>query len=128
MSNRLETLQYEKSMYGSHTTPSFDHLRGIRLLQDNWDGNDAPKPTNAALTNAETIISLIKRNNFAIDDIDGDVDGGIFIAIANETTNRSIHFYCGNGGQTCQLFKVNGKQISYSQYNPIAAVKFLNSE
>jgi hypothetical protein len=113
--------QFSRGLY----TSSFDPLRNIRFLQDNWDENGAPKPSNAAIANAEVILAWSKKCGLFIDDIDGDVDGGVFIAIANEH-NRSIHFYCGNEGRTCQILKINGKQIAYSQWDPNAAIQFLS--
>ena len=63
-------------------------------LQDNWDGEGAPKPSQQSIVKAREIINWIEDckvvNDHTLLDIDADVLGGVSLTLINNKKNKKV--------------------------------------
>lgn len=79
-------------------------LRPLLALKDNWDGEGAPAPSAAALSNASAFLESAAAHGYAPYDVDGDVMGGVALWFCGpkgaepEVSERWCWIACGNQG------------------------------
>ena len=70
-------------------------------LQDNWDGEGAPKPSQESISKAREIICWITNykliNNDVDLDIDADVLGGVSLTLINNKKKKEVWISVLNG-------------------------------
>lgn len=73
-------------------------LTALAHLEDNWDGEDAPKPAPDALRRAKEIATWAGAHRLAISEIDADVLGGVSVYLRGNS-GRKAWIACMNTGE-----------------------------
>lgn len=63
----------------------------VEALEDDWDGEGAPKPSELAMTLARKAYALLAAADYAPDEVDGDVMGGLALNFYDAQIWLSIH-------------------------------------
>jgi hypothetical protein len=60
-------------------TPSAQMLEFVSRLDDDWDGEGAPRPSPDAVARAANVLDWAEATGVEVDEVDGDVLGGVAI-------------------------------------------------
>jgi hypothetical protein len=82
-------------------------LTEIKKLDDNWDGEGAPKPSEIALRHARATISWAETVGIKITDVDADALGGVAVWIG------AVWIADTNGGTTIVSGRCFGDDVPW---------------
>jgi hypothetical protein len=70
-------------------------------LEDDWDGEGAPKPSRPALQRADAVVRWAHESGLVMTDVDADVLGGVAVWLRADPMSpvRSAWIACMNNGQ-----------------------------
>ena len=86
----------------------------LRTWLDNWDGEGAPKPSDAAISRAEEILSLALLNEeIRVTDADADVLGGVALWLAGPSATARAWISFMNNGVDTLVLSDNGRILHY---------------
>jgi hypothetical protein len=80
----------------------------LRKLAPNWDGEDAPIPSDAAISAAKEIGLWLEQNNLTPDSIEADVIGGVDIYLSNSAGDTAWICILNSGHKSIILSDVEG--------------------
>jgi hypothetical protein len=104
-------------------------LSEIAKLPDGWDGDNAPRPDDAAVGQAMRLINWLRAEMVVISDVGPDVMGGVAIFAQGTTGDKDAWFACMNGGAySVVLSDSNGVSSSAMLGDTVReqALRFLN--
>lgn len=78
----------------------FVDLAALALLDDGWDGENAPAPSEDTILAAELVLTALMAQGVTPDDVDADVLGGVSITVWSERGERTAWFSILNGRDT----------------------------
>ncbi len=78
--------------------PWTQDLKEIRKLQDNWDGEGAPIPTEEAIQRAQRIMIWALEAELSVTDLSADVMGGVGFYLQGRNKSRHIITFLRNKG------------------------------
>jgi hypothetical protein len=102
---------------------ALSRLNELRELRDNWDEENAPAPSAAALTSARSVIEWAAKEYIKIADIDGDVLGGVAIWLEGQL-NRKVWASCKNNGKD-SIVLLEGNEIGHVAWNAEGKLEIL---
>lgn len=88
----------------SDSNKDFDWMIKLRSLLPNWDGDDAPVPSEESILKTKDIVEWITKSNLHIESIDSDVLGGVAIYLIG-INNRMVWISILNKGNPCIVFR-----------------------
>lgn len=84
----------------------------LRGLAPGWDGEDAPTPSEVAITEARNVLSLIQANSLPVDLVEADAMGGVDIYMLTPS-EKSAWIYISNSGYMSLVLSQFGITAGY---------------
>lgn len=112
--------------------PSADPLRQLVDLQDDWDGEGAPRPSDGAVRRAREVLGWVRNNNLFILEVDADVLGGVAIYLkADERSDKRVWIACMNDGKDTAVMSTRDAVVDHCMFSltePDRVLRFLRPE
>jgi hypothetical protein len=84
-------------------------LKDVVALEDNWDGEGAPKPSPDALARAADVLRWAESREVEVLDVDADVLGGVAVYVRTvDVSTRAVLVWlaCMNSGLTTAVWSM----------------------
>lgn len=95
-----------------------DVLGSLGSLQDDWDGEGAPRPSGEALERAQTVMDWAESKGLLVVDLDADVLGGVALYIkASAGADRQVWIGCMNKGGDTAVMSTSSKVEDHCMFD-----------
>lgn len=96
-------------------------LGSLGSLQDDWDGEGAPKPSGEALQRAQAVMDWAESKGLLVVDLDADVLGGVALYLrASSGADRQVWIGCMNKGGDTAVMSTSTKVEDHCMFDPEA--------